>query len=86
MWRNLNISNSIIYSLFRETSKELAYPLGSAEHGLRNTVLIIHKETRVRRIDFVFVLFFTSIAKNYFIKDIIMGDLNLIVVDSLQRT
>ncbi len=39
IWRNLNASNSIINSVFREPSKELAEPLGSAEPRLKNTVL-----------------------------------------------
>ena len=39
IWRNLNASNSTIYSVFREPSKELAEPLGSAEPRLKNTVL-----------------------------------------------
>ena len=37
IWRNLIIQNSTIYSLFREPSKELAEPMGTAEPGLKNT-------------------------------------------------
>jgi len=37
IWRNLNAPNSTIYSIFREPSKELAEPLGSAEPRLKNT-------------------------------------------------
>jgi len=40
IWRNLNASNSTIYSVFREPSKELAEPLGSAEPRLKTTALI----------------------------------------------
>jgi hypothetical protein len=39
IWRNLHASNSTIYSVFREPSKELAEPLGSAEPRLKNTVV-----------------------------------------------
>jgi len=39
IWRNLNASNSTIYRVFRELSKELAEPLGSAEPRLKNTGL-----------------------------------------------
>ncbi len=37
IWRNLKASNSTIYSVFREPSKELAEPLGSAKPRLKNT-------------------------------------------------
>jgi len=37
--RNLNTPYSTIYSIFREPSKELAEPLGSAEPRLKNTDL-----------------------------------------------
>jgi len=40
IWRNLNASNSTIYSVFREPSKELTEPLGSAEPRLKNTGLL----------------------------------------------
>jgi len=40
IWRNLHASNSTIYSGFREPSKEVAEPLGSAEPRLKNTVLM----------------------------------------------
>jgi len=36
IWRNLNAPYSTIYSIFREPSKELAEPLGSAEPRLKN--------------------------------------------------
>jgi len=39
IWRNLSASNSTIYSVFGEPSKELAEPLGSAEPRLKNTAL-----------------------------------------------
>jgi hypothetical protein len=39
IWRNLNAPNSTIYRIFREPSKELAEPLGSAEPRLKNTAL-----------------------------------------------
>ena len=39
IWRNLNISNSTIYSFIREPSKELEEHLGSAAPGLKNTAV-----------------------------------------------
>jgi hypothetical protein len=39
IWRNLNAPHSTIYSIFREPSKKLAEPLGSAEPRLKNTGL-----------------------------------------------
>jgi len=39
IWWNLNAPYSTIYSIFREPSKELAEPLGSAEPRLKNTDL-----------------------------------------------
>jgi len=39
IWRNLNAPFSTIYSIFREPSKELAEPLGSAEPRLKNAVV-----------------------------------------------
>ncbi len=39
IWRNLNAPCCSIYSIFREPSKELVEPLGSAEPRLKNTVL-----------------------------------------------
>jgi len=40
IWRNLNAPYSTIYSIFRESSKELAEPLGSAEPRLKNKLPI----------------------------------------------
>jgi len=40
IWRNLNAPYGTIYSIFREPSKELTEPLGSAEPRLKNTVVI----------------------------------------------
>ena len=37
IWRNQNIVNRINRNFLREPSKELAEPLGSAEHRLKNT-------------------------------------------------
>jgi len=42
IWRNLNTPYGTIYSIFREPSKELAEPLGSAEPRLKNTAVLIH--------------------------------------------
>ncbi len=43
IWRNLNAPFSNIYSIFRDPSKELAEPLGSAEPRLKNTGVGGHK-------------------------------------------
>jgi hypothetical protein len=43
IWRNLNALYSTIYSIFKEPSKELAEPLGSAEPMLKNTALYRQK-------------------------------------------
>jgi len=40
IWRNLNAPYSTICSIFREPSKELAEPLGSAEPRLKNTDVV----------------------------------------------
>ena len=42
IWRNLNAPYSTIYCIFREPSKELAEPLGSAEPKLKNTDFCIN--------------------------------------------
>ncbi len=39
IWQNLNAINITVYNVFREPSKELAEPLGSAEPRLKNTAL-----------------------------------------------
>ena len=37
IWRNLNVQNNNIFSIFREPLKELTEPPGSTESGLKNT-------------------------------------------------
>ena len=39
IWQNQNILISGIHSFFAELNEELGEPLGSAEHGLKNTVV-----------------------------------------------
>jgi len=47
IYRNLNAINSTVYSVFREPSKELAEPLGSAEPRLKNIEILMKIEATV---------------------------------------
>jgi hypothetical protein len=68
IWRNLNASNSTTYNVFREPSKELAEPLGSAEPRYQFHQRFYVRIFRTNIVSAAFSSYILALAKNLYKK------------------